>query len=178
MNVEDVISNIQAEKDGIAKLTADLAHCKTRLHIFKTTKDGMGCGGSATRKLSEKIENETAAMVEIEGKITESKARLSAYEELVKILPKDQNFKLREGSEIAKVEQHIRSAKTEVPLDEIVKAIAKDGDDLAKKKKSLRGTIRAYVRDGKVFDYGAAPDTFTLIEFKCLDSQANGHQSN
>lgn len=174
MNLEKLNSAVEAEKKNISLLDHSLSTCRVRLEIFKTTMAGMVGSGVNTRKIADKIDLENVSMVEIEKKINESRAKLSAYEDLLKILPNQENFKLREGTEIASIEKFIRFSGGEVSLDDIVKHVAKAGDDIIKKKKSLRGTLRAYVRDDKVFCDGQEPDTYSLIEFRRLEGKSAG----
>jgi len=124
------------------------------------------------RKLEAKIAEETDAIDKIGLKITNAKARKSAFEETIKILPKngaDGGVKeLRPNTELARVRDVILKEAKPLTLDEIILKIGKSSDDKRddkSRKISLRGSLRGYAKEGKFFTIEEAADTFGLIEF-------------
>lgn len=124
---------------------------------------------AAKRKIEVKISEETQSEREIDLKISDALARKSAFEEAIKLLPKtdaDGGQKdLRPGSELAKVRDIIRNAACPVTLDQILVLLGKPGDK--DKFRSLRGTIRAYAKAGRIFTIKCEdPHTFGLVELE------------
>jgi hypothetical protein len=71
---------------------------------------------------------------------------------------------LRPGSELAKVRDLIRVAGKPLGLAEILAALGFPTD--RKKLISLRGTLRGYVKAGRIFTKEEAADVFGLLEFQ------------
>jgi hypothetical protein len=112
------------------------------------------------------MKKEDQASAELANKIADAEGKISAFDEVIKLLPKDpaQSRDLRPGSELGKVRDLIRAKGRALTLDEILLGLNCQCDD--KKRNSLRGSISNYARDARVFTKEAAPDTFGLIELK------------
>jgi hypothetical protein len=130
-------------------------------------EDTSPVGDFARRKLDEKIRKEQGTLSEAKGAVEDCKGKISAFEEVLKLLPKDgeeaPTDDLRSGSELAAVQNVLRQAGHALALGEILEALGKAGDD--KKRNALRGSLSNYARQGRVFTKEEAPDTFGLIEF-------------
>lgn len=125
------------------------------------------------RKLEAKIAEEGDAAGKVELKITDAKARKSAFEETLKFLPKNGadgvQKELRPNTELAKVRDVLLKEGKSLALDEIILKIGKAPDDKRddkSRKVSLRGSLRGYAKEGKFFTIEEGPDAFGLIEFK------------
>jgi len=174
MNAKAALEALESEKKTLAVQTSELAACKARLTVFKSTigisKD---CGLAPSRKIEAIIREEEQKEAELGSKIVETNAKISAYEDLIEIWESEEKpVKLRENSDMAKVEKYLISIGLCAPLDDILKNV--DPSATVGKKKSLRGSLRAYARTGKIFTLGSQPDTFGLLQFQKATNSTNG----
>lgn len=156
---------MENEQRAIGALKGDLRTAKARKDGFEASLPAFD-DAQAKRKLQDKIKKEGQAITELEHKIADAEGKISAFDEAIKLLPKDpaQSRDLRPGSELGKVRDLIKAKGRPLTLDEILLGLSYQCDD--KKRNSLRGSISNYARDGRVFTKEAAPDTFGLIELK------------
>jgi len=154
----------------VEKLEADLRSAKARLGAFKDSVAAVGPKGqdgtadSVSRRLQEKVKKEQSSVGHIEAAIVDAKGRVSAFEEALRLFPKEgEETELRAGTQLAQVRDILRTHGKAMALTEILKAIGSEGNE--SKRNSLRGSLAGYARDGRVFTKEPAPDTFGLIEF-------------
>ena len=167
---ELLIGMMETERKDAERFQAELRSVKARLGAFSESLAALGPKGSegATlmvfRRLQDKAKKEQALVADIEAKIVDANGRVSAFEEAIKLFPKEgDEVELRAGSQMSDVRQALRVSGSPMLLTEILKAIGAEGDD--KKRNSLRGSLAGYAREGRVFTKEATPDTFGLIEF-------------
>ena len=164
--METVEQKIEKAETDLQVRLSDLVGCHARLKVFQDALQSCLEGGSIAKKIEEKIEQERDTEAKIQKSITEFNATISALEDIKRILIKpDKQFALRPSSELFRVEQFIRSKGGPAHLDDIMRGIGVEGEE---KKKSLRGSLRAYARDGKIFENGPMVDSFSLIGLKEL----------
>jgi len=179
METKDKILELIAEQDKIvAESVSQLQIHISRIAGFQASiqaADGDQTPAASVfkRKLEAKITEECDARDKIKITITGAKARKSAFEETLKILPKNgadgAQRELRPNTELAKVRDVLLKAAKPLTLDEIIIGIGKSSDDKRddkSRKISLRGSLRGYAKDGKFFTIEEAADTFGLMEFK------------
>ena len=167
---ERLLKMMELAKTEAEKLESDLRSAKARSGAFNESVSALGQKGTESaallvvRRLQDKAKKEQATVAEIEAKIVDARGRVSAFEEAIKLFPKDgDEAELRAGSQMSGVRQALRAHGKPMSLTEILKAIGAVGDD--KKRNSLRGSLAGYAREGRVFTKEAAPETFGLIEF-------------
>jgi hypothetical protein len=161
MDSEEIEVRILNAEESLEARSAELIGSQARLKVFRQAHQALPKDGSASNKIEEKIEQEEKAIAEIRKSIIELNATISALVEIRRILSKpDRQFTLRPTSELFRVEQFIRSKGGPVHLDDIMRGIGVEGEE---KKKSLRGSLRSYARDGRIFVNGPMVDSFTLI---------------
>lgn len=179
METKDKILELVAEQDKIiSELCEQLQVHTGRIAGFQASIDASS--GDQTpaasifkRKLEAKIADETDSIDKIGLKITNARARKSAFEETLKLLPKNgadgAQKELRPNTELAKVRDVLLKEGKPLALDEIILKIGKAPDDKRddkSRKVSLRGSLRGYAKEGKFFTIEEGPDAFGLIEFK------------
>ena len=179
METKDKILELVAEQSKIvAELCEQLQVHAGRIAGFRASIDASS--GDKTpaasifkRKLEAKIAEETDAIDKIGLKITNARARKSAFDETLKILPKNgadgAQKDLRANTELARVRDVLLKEGKPLTLDEIIIKIGKSPDDKRddkSRKVSLRGSLRGYAREGKFFTIEESADTFGLIELK------------
>lgn len=124
-------------------------------------------GGTAERKLDDRIRKTEAEINELMHAIAGLEAHSEALKEAQRLIEResgDEAPELRPGSELFRIRDAIRLHKKPMTLDEMLPLIEGDAGDL-KKRNSLRGSISRYARDGQIF-VKTAPNTFGLIELK------------
>lgn len=114
------------------------------------------------REIERRIENKRQELADLEKRVGESKAYISA---LVGLLPKAvsgaKESSLRAGSDMAKARDLIKASGKPMHVTEILKGL---GKDLTKGNRiSLSGSLSGYARRGTIFTK-TAPNTFGLIE--------------
>ena len=104
---------------------------------------------------------------EIDTKIREGEAYISAHQETLKMLAREDSTSgernLRVGSSMAKACDAIKKAGKPLHVDEILKALGRPNDK--KNRTSLSGSLAHYVRKSEIFTR-TAPNTFGLTEFE------------
>jgi hypothetical protein len=165
MNAEDNAAILKMEIEKRDALLLEIEASKARQEVYSRTALSIAGGSPAWKKVDEKIQKEISLQRRLSEDLNTTDARISAYEELAKILSKgNSTFKLREGTDLAKAEQFIRSCKGEVVIERIWEYLGYEMNP--KKKKSVRASLKSYARDRKVFKLGAQPESFSLIEFE------------
>jgi hypothetical protein len=173
MEIENKLQELIREgEESLAALSLKQQCLKARISGFKDSLAAINgtADESFRQKIEDKIRKDTAAAEEVSNKAFEITARLTAFQESLKLLskngtdgkPKD----LRPESELAKVRDIIRAAGKPLSLTEILSTLGKANDK--KKLISLRGTLRGYANRGQVFLKGDTSDSFGLIEFEKL----------
>jgi hypothetical protein len=179
METKNRILELVAEQQNIIDdLSNECQVHKGRIAAFQASLEAANGDESPSkvafkRKIEAKIAEEEDAIGKVQLKITDAKARKSAFEETLKFLPKtgsDGNQReLRPNTELAKVRDILLGMGKPLTLDEIILKIGRTPDDKRDEKSrkiSLRGSLRGYAKEGKFFTIEEAPDTFGLIEFK------------
>jgi hypothetical protein len=133
----------------------------------------MGVRENLQKLLTKKLEEITT----LELQAREARAYVQGLQDSMKLLPRDgsgvSEHTLREGSALAKTRDVLKSAGFPLPIADILKALGKPLDK--EHRTSLAGTLSGYARDGKVFTK-TAPNTFGLLEFRPVQSEANGDE--
>jgi len=167
---EQLEKMVEDAKADVEKLGFELRSAKARLKAFQesgSVVEAAGADGAAQtvfRRLGDKVRKEQTAIAEIETKVVDATARVSALEEALKLFPKEgETSDLRAGTQMAEVQAVLRAHGKAMSLAEILKAIGAAGDE--GKRNSLRGSLASYARDGRVFTKEDGSDTFGLIEF-------------
>lgn len=115
--------------------------------------------------LLRKIEKKRQEITQLQTQIREAEIYIQAYEEILRMLPRDDTASgataLKPNSAIANARDAIRAAGRPLHIAEILKAIGRpvDKDNRA----AIGGSIAAYVRRGEIFTR-PAPNTFGLVE--------------
>jgi hypothetical protein len=171
---EQLVRMMEAAEKDAAGLEIDLRSSKSRLATFKEAASvSQAAPGGIVRKMQDKVRREEAAVAEIEAKIVDARARISALEEALRFFPKDgEGSELRPNSEMAKVRDILQEHGKPMSVIEILQALGAEGNE--NKRNSLRGSLASYARDGRVFRKEDAPETFGLIEFKVDSTAKNG----
>jgi hypothetical protein len=172
-----LVEMMESAKKQAEMLVTDLRAAKARLGAFQDSVSAIGSKGAdsaalvVARRLQAKAEKESAAVVELEAQIVDANGRVSAFEEAIKLFPRNgDEGDLRPGSQMSRVRDALRLAEKPLTVTEILVAIGVAVDD--RKKNSLRGSLAAYAREGRVFSRAPAPDTFGLIEFASDETSA------
>jgi len=118
--------------------------------------------------LERKIERKRQEIKELEFKIREAQAYISAHQETLKMLSREGSGllaerNLRVGSSIAKARDAIKKAGKPLHIADLLKALGRPNDK--KNRLSLSGSLAHYVRKGEIFSR-PAPNTFGLTEFE------------
>ena len=163
---------LKREVAELEKLKAELRTAKARHSAFQSSVEaahGDESAASAKRKLEDKVRKEQSAITDCEQKITDSESRTAAFEEAIKLLPKENGEpELRAGSTMSRVRDFIRAANKPLALAEIMKGLSIE--DTKEQRNSLRGSLSGYARDGRVFTKEIdQPDTFGLLEFRRME---------
>lgn len=173
-----ILELIAGQEKIINELGSECQVHKGRIAAFQASieaanSDETPANQSFKRKIEAKIADEEDAVAKVLLKITDAKARKSAFEETLKFLPKTGTNgiqrDLRPNTELAKVRDALLAAGEPLTLDEIIFKIGKTADDKRDEKSrkiSLRGSLRGYAKEGKFFTIEESPDTFGLIEFR------------
>jgi hypothetical protein len=179
METKDKIAELISKQDKIlSELCEQLQVHAGRIGAFQASIEASSGDQTPTglifkRKIEVKITEEEEAIDKIGSKITGEKARKLAFQETLKLLPRNGSDgaqkELRPNTELAKVREALLKEGKPLTLDEIIIGIGKPLDDKRddkSRKISLRGSLRGYAREGKFFTIEEAADTFGLIEFK------------
>lgn len=120
---------------------------------------------SSRSKIEERIKRKEAEVVELDGKIREARAYIQAMQDVLKMLPRDEDTPadtiLREGSGVAKARDAILEAGRPLHISKILAALGREMNN--KNRANLSGSISAYVRRDEIFTR-PAPNTFGLVE--------------
>lgn len=164
---------MEAAKLEVQRLELELRSCNSRIKAFVEASAATSQDKGAlqvSRKLESKIKSERQSSTEIEQNLHDAKGRVSAFDEAIKMFPKDgEESELRAGSKMSDIQALLKNAGKPLSLGEILKGIHQEGDENA--RNSIRGSLAGYARDGRVFTKEEAPDTFGLIAFKRLDDE-------
>lgn len=159
---------VDAETREVARLQHDVRTAKARILGFEASLEAIGQDvalAAYRRKLYDRVRKERESVEELQTLIPEAAAKLEAIEESIRLYPKDgEEAELRDGSQMARVRDFLRQTQEPQTLEQIIRGIGAENDD--KKRNSLRGSLSAYARDGRVFTKERDPDTFGLIEFQ------------
>ena len=117
-------------------------------------------------KVQKEIGKRQEEVRELESQIVKCNAYIQAFQDTLKMIPKDQEpssteVTLRHGSLVAKARDVIRSAGKPLHVGEILAAMGKP--EGKKNRVGLSGSLSAYVRIGKIFTR-RGPNVFGLIE--------------
>src|SRR5437867_1547066 len=101
---ERLMEMMENENNGLTGLRVELRTAKARTAGFEASLPAFD-EPTARRKLEEKIRKEAQTMAELECRIADAEGKISAFDEAIKLLPKDpgQSRDLRPGSELARV---------------------------------------------------------------------------
>jgi len=121
------------------------------------------------REIDRRIEKKQVEIEDLEKRLGEAKAYLSALEDTAKLFPKtgDKAPTLRPGTDIARARDLIKSKGNPLHIVDLLKGLNKEVNK--SNKISLSGSLSGYVRKGIVFSK-PAPNTFGLIELENSDS--------
>jgi|WetSurMetagenome_2_1015567.scaffolds.fasta_scaffold01227_5 hypothetical protein len=117
-------------------------------------------------KIEERIKKKELEIQEHEAMIRESRAAIQAFQDTLKLLPKEltddsSEAALRPGSGPYQVYELIKKNGRAMHISEILKGIGKEATK--ENKVSLAGTLGFYVRKGELFTR-PAPNTFSINE--------------
>jgi hypothetical protein len=116
--------------------------------------------------LQDKLKKEQASVEELEAGIVDARGRASAFEEALRLFPKEgEEVELRAGSQLADVRRILSQHGKPMSLADILATLGKNVEDV-KARNSLRGSLGKYALDGRVFTKEEGPDMFGLIEFR------------
>jgi len=121
------------------------------------------------QRFEERIKKKEQEIKELEAKIHEARVYIQAFQDSIKLLPKDQSDNataqdlLRPGSTNAKVYGFLKATGTPMHVGAILEAIGKVNNKA--NRVSLSGALGAYVRRKEIFTR-PAPNTFGLIEME------------
>jgi len=167
-----LVEMMEAAKLEVQRLELELRSCNSRIKAFEEASAATSQDKGALqvfRKLESKIKSERQSFTEIEQNLHDAKGRVSAFDEAIKMFPKDgEESELRATSKMFKIQTLLKNTGKPLSLTDILKGIGEEGDDA---RNSIRGSLAGYARDGRVFTKEEAPDTFGLIAFKRLDDE-------
>jgi hypothetical protein len=160
---------IQTMHGVIYRARVSLRTADARRKAFQEALDVLpdGEGGMYLRKkLEDKIRKEGVAGEQFAAELTDAEAKLSAFEETVKLLEKEEeessgSTELRPNSDVYRIRETLRNAGKPLNLSEICSLL--DKQDTAENKNSIRGSLGRYAREGRIF-VQTAPNTFGLVE--------------
>jgi hypothetical protein len=123
---------------------------------------------SPQREIDKRIDKKKQEIAELEKRLGESKAYLSALQDTAKLFPKEDGVAdkvpvLRPGTDLAKSRDLLKSVGKPLHITEILKGIGKDVNK--GNRISLSGSLGGYARKGIIFSK-PAPNTFGLIELE------------
>ncbi|HUD49713.1 MAG TPA: hypothetical protein VMR33_22995 [Candidatus Baltobacteraceae bacterium] len=175
MDLKSTEQKIEIASQRLADRMSAMIGSQARVKVFQDALQTLPPGGHVAKKIEEKIEQERTEQLDIHRSFTEIKAEKSALEEIKRILTKpDKQFSLRITSELFRVEKLMKAKGVPLTLEEIMEGLGVMGEE---KKKSLRGSLRQYAKDGKIFASTALPDVFGLLEFCKPTTNNGGNQS-
>jgi hypothetical protein len=159
---------INRETAILAELQQKFRASHAKIAGFETTINALNGESNPDFKarVCDEIRKEYLILEEIRNQITDAEGRRAGIEKSQRLYfqpQKDKSRDLKPNSELAKVRDHIRAAGKPLTLDEILIALGKAGDQ--KKFQSLRGTLRGYAKNKKVFT-NEATNLFGLLEFE------------
>jgi hypothetical protein len=125
-------------------------------------------------ELRKRIERKQEEIREIEIRLREAQSYLAALQDMLKLIPRDQDEDpsqvLRPGSAVCRAREAIKKAGKPLHITEILIAL---GAETSKKNRvSLSGSLSGYAKRGEVF-LRSAPNTFGLREFPPARMRAN-----
>jgi hypothetical protein len=118
------------------------------------------------RKIEERLRKKEEEIREFEAKIRDARIYVQALQDVLKILPRGSEKKirvgaLRPGSSMARVREFILERGRPGHVTELLEALGRPATREA--RASLSGSLAAYVRKGEIFTR-PSPNTFGLIE--------------
>ena len=163
--LETKCQEIQGE---IGRLRVELRSANARYRGFEeanTLLIGEAISALARKRIEDKIRKERHGLEEIEAKIRDAEATLTAYQETQRMLSRESCEQseptLRANTELAKIRDFIRTLQRPVDLSEILGMLQKEDTSLT--RNSLRGSISRYAKTNTIF-VKTAPNTFGLTE--------------
>jgi hypothetical protein len=155
-------------EEAVQRYEGELRSAKAKLAAINESLPALEAGGDDSvaavvmRRCQDKVKREQADIAEIEAAIVDARGRVSGFDEVLKMFPKDgDDSELRVDSMMFKVREALRAAGKPMSLSDILTAIGEEG-----KRNSLRGSLASYANKGRVFTKEDAPETFGLIEFR------------
>lgn len=118
----------------------------------------------SAKKLSNRISDEEAKVVELEMQLVRAKAYLAGMVDAQKYMPEQEDegtTVLRDGSDLAKVRDILREVGAPLHVDDLLKRLGKDFS--RNSKASLVGSLSGYVKRGALFTR-PGPNTFGLVD--------------
>lgn len=126
-------------------------------------------------RIENKIKQKEQEIHELEINIMQAKSYLLALNDMLKMLPRENNGPskpmLRAGTEMAKVRDLLELIGKPMHLNEILKSMGKE--NTKNTRAALAGSLAGYVRKGVIFTR-PAPNTFGLIDFESISSDDDG----
>ena len=118
------------------------------------------------QRIESKIRQKDQEIQDLEMSLREAKSYLHALQDMLKLLPREENDRtaehvLRPGSEMEKVRNAIKSAGKSLHIAAILESIGKE--NTKKNRVSIAGSLAAYARKKQIFNR-PAPNTFGLIK--------------
>jgi hypothetical protein len=170
MEIQETISGYaEKEAEKILRLESEKCAALARISGFQDTLKALNGNANAIfkRKVEERIQKDEQLVGAISIEINAARGRKSAFDDSLRLLEKTSNGGFRKGlrasSELAAVERILMEAGRELALTDILRKLGKESDE--KKRISLRGSLRAYARDGRVFTLGESQDSFGLLDY-------------
>jgi transcriptional regulator of heat shock response len=162
-----LVEMMETAKLESQRLELESRSCKSRILAFEEALVAASQDKAAmqvSRKLESKIKSERQSITEIEQKLHDAMGRVSAFDEAIKMFPKDgEESELRANSKMSKIQTLLKNAGKPLSLAEILKGIGEENENA---RNSIRGSLAGYAKDGRVFTKEETPDTFGLIAFK------------
>ncbi len=126
---------------------------------------------SARRKIEQKIDKKKEEIIEYQSKIREADVSIQAFQEALKVLPKengiaDDSPSIREGSLAGKARKVLRLNGSPMHINNLMDACGVPKN----KRQSLSGTLAHYVRREEIFTR-PSPGTYGLTEFENNDGK-------
>jgi len=118
------------------------------------------------RKLESKIADQERKIGDLERQLAGARAYLDGLRDALKLHPPDGTtpvLALRDGSDLAKVRDILRTEGKPLHVDELLKLLGKEAT--RNSKGALAGSLGSYARKAVIFTR-PAPNTFGLIEFE------------